>query len=65
MTIDELRGRVEEFLAAHDPATTERLEFLRARFVRGSAVRECSARGRRGSRAAVGKQRAHLEGDDA
>jgi alkylation response protein AidB-like acyl-CoA dehydrogenase len=39
MTIDGqgLRRRVEEFLAAHDPATTERLEFLRARYDAGLA----------------------------
>ena len=39
MTIDEqvLRRRVEEFLAAHDPATTERLDFLRARYDAGLA----------------------------
>ncbi|WP_037603478.1 acyl-CoA dehydrogenase family protein [Streptacidiphilus rugosus] len=39
MTIDEqsLRRRVEEFLAAHDPATTERLTFLRARYDAGLA----------------------------
>ncbi|RAG82404.1 acyl-CoA dehydrogenase [Streptacidiphilus pinicola] len=39
MTIDEqgLRRRIEEFLAAHDPATTERLEFLRARYNAGLA----------------------------
>ncbi|RAG85480.1 acyl-CoA dehydrogenase [Streptacidiphilus pinicola] len=39
MTIDEqgLRRQVEEFLAAHDPATTERLEFLRARYDAGLA----------------------------
>ncbi|SFS64620.1 Acyl-CoA dehydrogenase [Saccharopolyspora flava] len=33
----ELRGRVEEFLAAHDPKSTDRLEFLRARFDAGLA----------------------------
>jgi alkylation response protein AidB-like acyl-CoA dehydrogenase len=32
-----LRGRVGAFLAAHDPATTDRLEFLRARFDAGLA----------------------------
>ncbi|MEY9844154.1 acyl-CoA dehydrogenase family protein [Streptacidiphilus sp. MAP5-3] len=39
MSIDEqgLRRRVEEFLAAHDPETTERLEFLRARYDAGLA----------------------------
>nr|WP_199740338.1 acyl-CoA dehydrogenase family protein [Saccharopolyspora rhizosphaerae] len=33
----ELRGRVQEFLAAHDPKSTDRLEFLRARFDAGLA----------------------------
>jgi alkylation response protein AidB-like acyl-CoA dehydrogenase len=33
----DLRGRVTEFLAAHDPATTDRLDFLRARFDAGLA----------------------------
>ena len=33
----ELSERVEEFLATHDPATTDRLEFLRARFDAGLA----------------------------
>ncbi|MGW1682405.1 acyl-CoA dehydrogenase family protein [Saccharopolyspora sp. NPDC002376] len=39
MTVDaaELRGRVDEFLAAHDPQRTDRLEFLRARFDAGLA----------------------------
>lgn len=37
MTLDELRGRVAEFLAAHDPAKTERRDFLRARFDAGLA----------------------------
>ncbi|HET7742044.1 MAG TPA: acyl-CoA dehydrogenase family protein [Mycobacterium sp.] len=37
MTLDELRARVEEFLAAHDPAITERVEFLQARFDAGLA----------------------------
>jgi alkylation response protein AidB-like acyl-CoA dehydrogenase len=37
MTPGELRGRVADFLAAHDPATTERLEFLRARYDAGLA----------------------------
>ena len=36
-TADELRGQVRDFLAAHDPATTDRLEFLRARFDSGLA----------------------------
>ncbi|WP_298179169.1 acyl-CoA dehydrogenase family protein [Saccharomonospora sp.] len=34
---EELRRRVAEFLAEHDPVTTERLEFLRARFDAGLA----------------------------
>jgi alkylation response protein AidB-like acyl-CoA dehydrogenase len=34
---DQLRTRVGELLADHDPATTERLEFLRARFDAGLA----------------------------
>ncbi|HEY8481896.1 MAG TPA: acyl-CoA dehydrogenase family protein, partial [Spirillospora sp.] len=34
---EELRRRVEEFLAAHDPSATEPLEFLRARFDAGLA----------------------------
>ncbi|PRX45979.1 alkylation response protein AidB-like acyl-CoA dehydrogenase [Prauserella shujinwangii] len=34
---DELRHRVAAFLAEHDPATTDRLEFLRARFDAGLA----------------------------
>jgi alkylation response protein AidB-like acyl-CoA dehydrogenase len=33
----ELRRRVEEFLRRHDPGTTERMEFLRARFDAGLA----------------------------
>ncbi|HEY3751156.1 MAG TPA: acyl-CoA dehydrogenase family protein [Pseudonocardiaceae bacterium] len=33
----DLRERVRELLAAHDPATTDRLEFLRARFDAGLA----------------------------
>jgi len=33
----ELAGRVAEFLAGHDPDTTERLDFLRARFDAGLA----------------------------
>ncbi|PWN04212.1 acyl-CoA dehydrogenase [Nocardioides silvaticus] len=37
MTIDELRERVRELLADHDPATTDRLEFLRARYDAGLA----------------------------
>ena len=34
---DGLRGQVREFLASHDPASTSRLEFLRARFDAGLA----------------------------
>lgn len=34
---DELRRRTREFLAAHPPAGTERLDFLRARFDAGLA----------------------------
>lgn len=37
MTIDELRERVRELLADHDPAATDRLEFLRARYDAGLA----------------------------
>jgi alkylation response protein AidB-like acyl-CoA dehydrogenase len=33
----DLRRRVADFLAAHDPATTDRLEFLRARYDAGLA----------------------------
>jgi alkylation response protein AidB-like acyl-CoA dehydrogenase len=33
----ELRSRVQRFLAAHDPASTDRLSFLRARFDAGLA----------------------------
>ncbi|HJQ48581.1 MAG TPA: acyl-CoA dehydrogenase family protein [Amycolatopsis sp.] len=36
-TADELRAKVGDFLAAHPPETTERLEFLRARFDAGLA----------------------------
>jgi alkylation response protein AidB-like acyl-CoA dehydrogenase len=34
---DGVRARVREFLAVHDPATTDRLDFLRARFDAGLA----------------------------
>lgn len=34
---EDLRTRVADFLAAHDPATTDRLEFLRARYDAGLA----------------------------
>ena len=37
VTVDELRGRVADLLATHDPANTPRLEFLRARFDAGLA----------------------------
>jgi alkylation response protein AidB-like acyl-CoA dehydrogenase len=36
-TPEDLRGQVRDFLAAHDPAATDRLEFLRARFDAGLA----------------------------
>ena len=36
-TADEIRRRVREFLAAHDPATVPRGDFLRARFDAGLA----------------------------
>ena len=34
---EDLRQRVTDFLAAHDPATTDRMEFLRARYDAGLA----------------------------
>src|SRR3954471_19513580 len=37
MDADELRGRVREFLAGHDPAALDRSTFLRARFDAGLA----------------------------
>ncbi|MEP9384171.1 acyl-CoA dehydrogenase family protein [Nocardioides cheoyonin] len=37
MTPEELHGRVEEFLAQHPPATTDRSEFLHARYRAGLA----------------------------
>jgi alkylation response protein AidB-like acyl-CoA dehydrogenase len=37
VTAEDLHGQVERFLAAHDPKTTDRLEFLRARFDAGLA----------------------------
>jgi alkylation response protein AidB-like acyl-CoA dehydrogenase len=37
VTADDLRAQVRAFLAAHDPATTDRLEFVRARFDAGLA----------------------------
>jgi alkylation response protein AidB-like acyl-CoA dehydrogenase len=36
-TPEDLRGQVREFLAGHDPAAMDRLEFLRARFDAGLA----------------------------
>jgi len=36
-TADDLRNQVREFLAQHDAATTDRLDFLRARFDAGLA----------------------------
>ncbi|GHF37645.1 alkylation response protein AidB-like acyl-CoA dehydrogenase [Amycolatopsis bartoniae] len=36
-TAEDLRSRVAEFLSAHDPKTSDRLEFLRARFDAGLA----------------------------
>ena len=37
VTAEDLRGQVSDFLQAHDPAVTERLEFVRARFDAGLA----------------------------
>jgi alkylation response protein AidB-like acyl-CoA dehydrogenase len=37
VTAAELRAQVRDFLAAHDPAVTERMEFVRARFDAGLA----------------------------
>jgi len=37
MSIEDLRERISAFLAEHDPATTERLDFLRARYDAGLA----------------------------
>jgi len=37
VTEDDVRHRVQDLLAGHDPATTPRLEFLRARFDAGLA----------------------------
>ncbi|MGZ4603209.1 MAG: acyl-CoA dehydrogenase family protein [Kineosporiaceae bacterium] len=37
LAVDDVRARVHELLAAHDPVTTPRLEFLRARFDAGLA----------------------------
>jgi alkylation response protein AidB-like acyl-CoA dehydrogenase len=36
-TADDLRSQVRAFLAVHDPATTDRLDFVRARFDAGLA----------------------------
>jgi len=37
LTADDVRGQVREFLAGHDPAAMDRLDFLRARFDAGLA----------------------------
>ncbi len=37
ITADDLRGQVRDFLAKNDPAATDRLDFLRARFDAGLA----------------------------
>ncbi|MGN6250795.1 MAG: acyl-CoA dehydrogenase family protein [Marmoricola sp.] len=37
MLPEDLRGRIDAFLAEHDPATTDRLDFLRARYDAGLA----------------------------
>jgi alkylation response protein AidB-like acyl-CoA dehydrogenase len=37
VTADDLRGEVRDFLAGHDPAAMDRLDFLRARFDAGLA----------------------------
>jgi alkylation response protein AidB-like acyl-CoA dehydrogenase len=37
LTPGELRGQIRDFLAGHDPATMDRLDFLRARFDAGLA----------------------------
>jgi alkylation response protein AidB-like acyl-CoA dehydrogenase len=37
VTADEIRGQVRDFVSGHDPVTTDRLEFLRARFDAGLA----------------------------
>jgi alkylation response protein AidB-like acyl-CoA dehydrogenase len=37
VTAEELKGQVTEFLAAHDPNTTDRMDFLRARYDAGLA----------------------------
>jgi alkylation response protein AidB-like acyl-CoA dehydrogenase len=37
LTADDLRAQVRDFLAAHDPAATERMDFVRARFDAGLA----------------------------
>jgi alkylation response protein AidB-like acyl-CoA dehydrogenase len=37
VTADDLRGQVRDFLAGHDPAAMDRLDFLRARFDAGLA----------------------------
>jgi alkylation response protein AidB-like acyl-CoA dehydrogenase len=37
LAAEDLRAQVRDFLAAHDPASTERMEFVRARFDAGLA----------------------------
>jgi alkylation response protein AidB-like acyl-CoA dehydrogenase len=37
LTPDDIQAKVKEFLAAHDPKTTDRLDFLRARYDAGLA----------------------------
>jgi alkylation response protein AidB-like acyl-CoA dehydrogenase len=37
VTADDLRAQVRDFLAAHDPATMDRMDFVRARFDAGLA----------------------------
>ena len=37
LTPADIRAKVKEFLASHDPATTPRLDFLRARYDAGLA----------------------------
>ena len=37
VTADDLRAQVRDFLAAHDPATSDRMDFVRARFDAGLA----------------------------
>jgi alkylation response protein AidB-like acyl-CoA dehydrogenase len=50
LTPDDIRAKVKDFLAAHDPATTPRLDFLRARYDAGLAwVHYPVGRGGRGA----------------